>query len=131
MLIFGANVGVSEDRAVVAIFEGRDPRGVGAEGEQHDIIHQLPIVWDLGRNAIGGPREIGGGQARLPTSGVPLLSSPFDAPLDLMYAAEIFLKSLPVRNRKSLPQRLGIFEHSINHTAVAAVEFGAEELVEG
>ena len=74
MLIFGAGVRVSEDRAIVAVFQSRDPRGVGAEGEQHDIVHQLPVIRDLSGNAIGGPRAIGGGQARLPAAGLALLA---------------------------------------------------------
>ena len=92
MLIFGASVRVSEDRAVVAVFEGRDPRGVGAKCEQHDIVHQLPVIRDFGGNAIGRARPIGGGQARLPAAGLALLASPLDASLDLVNAAEILLE---------------------------------------
>ena len=93
---------VRENRAVVAILEAGDPRGVGAKGEQHDVVHQLPVIRDLGGNAVGRPRAIGGGQARLPTAGLSLLPRPFDATLDLVNAAEILLESLTVRDGESL-----------------------------
>ena len=131
MLIFGAGVRVSEDRAVVAVFESRDPRRVGAKGEQHDVVHQLPVIRYLSGNAISGPRAIGGGQGRLPAADLVLLTGPLDATFDLVNAAEILLEPLPVRNRESLPQRSGVFEHGINDTLVVAVGLRAEELVEG
>ena len=131
MLIFSATVSVGFRRAIVAIFEGRDPRGVGAEGQQHDIVHQLPVVRDLSGNAIGGPRAIGGGQARPPATGLALLAGPLDASLDLVDAAEILLEPLSVRYGEPLTQRPGVFEHGIDDTTIAPVGLGAEELVEG
>ena len=103
MLIFGTAVRVGFGGAVVAILEGRDPGGVGTEGQQHDVVHEFPIVRDLSGNAIGGSRAIRGGQARGPASGLALLAGTFDATLDLVNAAKVLLEPLPVRYREPLP----------------------------
>ena len=97
MLIFGTDVRVREDRAVVAILESRDPRGVGAESEQHNVVHEPPIFRDFAGNPVGRARAIGGGQARFPVAGSALLAGPFDAAFDLVDAAEILLEPLTVR----------------------------------
>ena len=96
MLIFGAAVSVSFSRAIVAIFEGRDPGGIRAEGKQHDICHQLPILRNVGGNSIGGSRTIGCGPGWLPTVCIAFFARSFDAPFDLVNAAEIFLEPLPI-----------------------------------
>ena len=96
MLIFGAAVCVRFGGAIVAILEGRNPSGVRAEGKQHDICHQLPILRNVGGNSIGWSKAIGGGPSWLPTVYIAFLAGSFDAPFDLVNAAEIFLEPLPI-----------------------------------
>ena len=131
MLILGTCVCVGEDRAIVAVFEGRDPRGIRAKCEQHDVVHQPPVIRDLRGNTISRPGAIGRCQARLPTTGLTILTSPLDPPLYLVNTSEVLLKTLSIGDRESVSQRTGIFKHGIHNAQVAAVVFRAEETVKG
>ncbi len=131
MVIADAEVRVHDGGGVVAVFHGRDPGGVRAEGKNEDVIHELPILRKVRRDAVGRPRTIGAGEGRLPFTGLAFLAGPLDAALDLVDGAEILLKALTVRAGEFPLQGLGVLEDGIDDAAVIAVALGAEELVKG
>ena len=50
---FYANLGEGAIGAVVCLEEGDDARRVGAEGEQHELVHGVEVFAVGGRNALG------------------------------------------------------------------------------
>ena len=131
MMIADPEVPMDDVGGIIAVFHGGDPRGVGAEGKNEDVIHEPPILRQIRGDAVGRTRTVGAGRCRFPFTSRTFLAGPFDATLDLMDGAEILLKALTVRGGELALQRLGVIEHGINDVTVIAGALGAEELVKG
>ncbi len=86
--------------------EGRDARGIGLEGKQHHVKHELDVVAETRRNPVGRfDRRIG----RLAVESLGF----GDALLDLAHAGEIFIELLLVAAAELFAQAAGVVEDEI------------------
>ena len=119
-------------RAVVVVqLEGGDPRGVGLEPEHQDVAHELHVLGDVLRDAVGRAGHVGLRQRRPPPLQLPLLAGIVDALLHVADRIEVLVELAAVVEADLPAQTLRIGQDGIEHTAVALLVGILEQPVEG
>ena len=85
--------------------EGGDPRRVGPEGQEEQVVHELDVLEEAGRDAGRGLAGGVGGLAE------PL--GRLDAALDLADAGQVLVQLLLVARAELVAQGAGVLEHEV------------------
>ena len=116
---------------IVVQLEGGDPRGVGLESEHQDVAHELHVLGNVLRDAVGRAGHIRLGQRRPPALQFALLAGMVDALFHVANRVEILVELAAVVEADLPAQALRIGQDGIEHTAIALFVGILEQPVEG
>ena len=91
--------------------EGDDAGHVGLEGDRHQVEHEPGMRNKALRHTGSGPRQFGRRHVRV-------LLGLDDPLLDVPYRKEVFVQLAAVGGTERALQRLGLFQHKVQHALV-------------